>query len=35
MNFLAEEGSCTEDVECNLRGDIDILILFEKLIECC
>ena len=30
-----EEGICTEDAECNLRGYIEILILFEKLIECC
>ena len=35
LNFLVEEGICTEDAECNLRGDIEILILFEKLIECC
>ena len=32
LNFLVEEGICTED---HLRGDIEILILFEKLIECC
>ena len=31
LNFLVEEGICTEDAECNLRGDIEILILFEKL----
>ena len=30
LNFLVEEGICTEDAECNLRGDIEILILFEK-----
>ena len=35
LNFLVEEGICTEDAECNFRGDIEILILFEKLIECC
>ena len=35
LNFLVEEGIRTEDAECNLRGDIEILILFEKLIECC
>ena len=35
LNFLVEEGICTEDEEFNLRGDIEILILFEKLIECC
>ena len=35
LNFLVEEEICTEDAECNLRGDIEILILFEKLIECC
>ena len=35
LNFLVKEGICTEDAECNLRGDIEILILFEKLIECC
>ena len=35
LNFLVEEGICTENAECNLRGDIEILILFEKLIECC
>ena len=34
LNFLVEEGICTEDAECNLRGDIEILTLFEKLIEC-
>ena len=31
LNFLVEEGICTEDAECNLRGDIEILILFESL----
>ena len=35
LNFLVEEGFCTEDAECKLRGDIEMLILFEKLIECC
>ena len=35
LKFLVEEGICTEDAECNLRGDIEILILFEKLIEIC
>ena len=25
-----EEGICTEDAECSLRRDIEILILFEK-----
>ena len=35
LNYLVEEGICTEDAECNLRGHIEILILFEKLIECC
>ena len=37
LNFLVEEVICTEDAECNLRGDIEILILilFEKLIEYC
>ena len=30
LKFLVEEGICTEDAECNLRGDIEILILFEK-----
>ena len=33
LNFLAEEGICTEDAECNLGGDIEILIHFVKLIE--
>ena len=33
LNFLVEEGICTEDAECNLRGDMEILILFEKLIK--
>ena len=33
LNFLLEEGICTEDAKCNLRGDVEILILFEKLIE--
>ena len=27
LNFLVEEGICTEDAECNLRGDIEILKL--------
>ena len=35
LNFLLEKGICTEDAECNFRGDIEILILFENLIECC
>ena len=35
LNFLLEEGICTEDAACSLRGDIEILILFQKLIECC
>ena len=35
LKFLAEEGICTEDAKCNLRGDIEILILFEKLLEIC
>ena len=30
LNFLVEEGICPEDAECNLRGVIEILILFEK-----
>ena len=34
LNFVVEEGICTEDAECNLRGDIEILTFFEKLIEC-
>ena len=34
LNFLVEEGIYTEDAECNLRGDIEILTLFEKFIEC-
>ena len=33
LNFLVEEEICSEDAECNLRGDIEILILFEKLID--
>ena len=33
MNFLVEEGTCTEDAECNLRGDIEILIIFVIVIE--
>ena len=32
LTFLVEEGICTEDAECNLRGDIKILVLFVKLI---
>ena len=28
LNFLVEEVICTDDAECNLRGDIEILILF-------
>ena len=35
LNFLVKEGICTEVAECNLRGYIEILILFEKLTECC
>ena len=35
LKFLVEEGICIEDAECNLRGDIEILILFEKVIEIC
>ena len=35
LNFLVEDGICTEDAECNLRGDIEKLIHFEKIIECC
>ena len=35
LNLLVEEGICREDAACNLRGDIEIFILFEKLIECC
>ena len=35
LNFLVEEGICTEDADCNLRGDIEILNPFEKLIERC
>ena len=27
LKFLVEEGICAEDAECNLRGDIEILIL--------
>ena len=30
LSFLVEKGICTEDAECNLGGDIEILILFEK-----
>ena len=35
LKFLVEEGIGTEDAECILRGDIEILICFEKLIEFC
>ena len=35
LTFLVEEGICTEDAEYNLRGGIEILILFEKLTEIC
>ena len=35
LNFLVEKGISIEDAECNVRRDIEILILFEKLIECC
>ena len=35
LNFLVEEGICTEVVECNLKGDIEILFLSENIIECC
>ena len=35
LNLLVEEGICTEDAECNLRGDIEIYNIFEKLVECC
>ena len=30
LNFLMEEGICTEDAEGNLRGDIEILLPFKK-----
>ena len=30
LNFLVEDEICTEDAECNLRRDIEILILLEK-----
>ena len=33
LNFLIEEGICTEDAECNLRGDIETLLLFKKLVD--
>ena len=33
LNFLVDEGICTENAECNLRGDIEIIILFVKLNE--
>ena len=29
-NFLVVEGICIEDAECNLREDIEILILFKN-----
>ena len=29
LNFLVEEGICTEDAECNLMGDIEILLFFK------
>ena len=32
LNFLVEDGIYTEDAEYNLRGDIEILILFENLM---
>ena len=30
LNFLVKEGICTEDAECNLRGDIKILIILKN-----
>ena len=33
LNFLVEEGICTVGAQCNLRGEIETLILFVKLIE--
>ena len=33
LSFLAKDEICTEDAECNLGGDIEILIIFVKLIE--
>ena len=30
LNFLVEDGICTENAECNLKGDIDILILYKN-----
>ena len=30
LKFIVEEGICIEDAEYNLRGDIEILILFKK-----
>ena len=35
LGFLVEEGICTEDIECNLREDIEILILVDKVTEVC
>ena len=35
LKFYVEEGICSEDAECNIRGGIEILILFDKLIEFC
>ena len=30
LEFLVQEGICSEDAECNLRGDLKIGIMFEK-----
>ena len=35
LDFLVEEGISTEDTECNLREDIEILILVDKVTEVC
>ena len=32
LNFLVEEGTCTEDAECNLRGDIEIPMFSLKCV---
>ena len=32
LKFLVKEGIFTEDTDCNLMGDVETLIRFEKLI---
>ena len=33
LNFLVKEGICTENAECNLRGDIKYLFVLKTLLK--